>query len=191
MNIKVINHLSQKVQGCTRLAETHSSHECVKQNGFTLIEILIVIVIISIVACFAVLSINIYQNKRLETLANQLKNTLNLAQQEALLRPTTLGFEIKKNSILFYEHHNNSESEQDPWEAATDSIFGLHHIPNDVQMTLKIKGKSVEDLHPQLILSGSDITPFTIYVGKKGNPPLYKIIGESDGNIKTEAINEN
>lgn len=155
-------------------------------KGFTLIELLIVIVIISIVASFAALSININQNKRLETIANQLTNVISLAQQEAILRPATLGLVINKNTYQFYEHHPQTDPEKNPWVSMTDSLFELHHLPKDVQLSLKIQGKQSPDRIPQLIISGDDMTPFTIMVGKKDEPAIYKIIGEANGAIKYE-----
>lgn len=169
----------------------HKGGKANSTSGFTLIELLIVIVIISIVASFAVLSINFNQNKRLESLSNQLVNTLTLAEQEALLRTTTLGFSLTQNTFQFYEYHALKDPEKSPWQPLNDNILGLHHIPKDVQMTLKIEGKSVSTTQPKLIISPSgDITPFIIYVGKKDNPPHYKVRGEANGTIKSEMINE-
>ena len=160
-----------------------------KLSGFTLIELMIVIVIISVIASFAVLSININQNKRLETIANQLTNTLSLAQQEALIRSVTLGFAVNKNSVQFYNHQQGSAADDNPWKALSDPILGLKHFPKDIKMTLKIKDKSISGPVPQLVISASgEITPFILYIGKQGASPRYKIIGETNGSIKSEIV---
>ncbi|MHB1946859.1 MAG: type II secretion system minor pseudopilin GspH [Gammaproteobacteria bacterium] len=160
-------------------------------EGFTLIELLVVIVIISIVASFAVLSINFNQNKRLESISHQLANTLTLAEQEALLRSTTLGFVLNSNSFQFFEFHTPKNPEDNPWQAITDGSLGLHHIPDDVQMNLKVNGKNVPSGKPTLVISPSgDITAFVIYIAKKHSTPRYKVVGERNGSIKSEMMNE-
>jgi len=145
-------------------------------------------VMISIIASLAALSISVNKNKQLETLTYQLTNTLNLAQQEALLRSTTLGLVVSKNSFQFYQ----VGVKENTWEGMSDSLLGLKHIPKDIKVTLKIQNKIVSGAPPKLIISGSgEITPFTLYVGKEGSPPLYKIIGEPNGHIKSEMIHAN
>lgn len=160
-----------------------------KGRGFTLIELLVVIVIISIVGSFAVLTITVNQNKRLETLANQLANILTLAQQEALLRPATLGFVLTKTNYQFYEYRIPKKPDDNPWLAITSSVLGSHPIPNDVQVTLKTQNP--KNSTPQLIIApGADITPFKIFIGKKGASPRYRVTGQANGTITSEAIDE-
>lgn len=157
-------------------------------SGFTLIELLIVIVIISIVSSIALLSINVNQNKRLESMTNQLVNTFKLAEEEALLRSTTLSFILTNNAFQFYEYQTSADPKQ-TWHALNNTAFKLHHIPSNVQMTLKIQGEVITDTDPHLIISQSgDITPFTLYIGKKDSTPRYKIIGKANGVIKSEMI---
>lgn len=160
------------------------------QNGFTLIEILIVIVIISIISSIAVLSIGINKDKQLDSISDQLINILTLAEQEALLEPATIGFVLTPNSFQFYTYSPKGVDES-PWEAITGSTLGTHHLPNDVQITLKVQDKPVKGVEPKLILSPSgDITPFVLYIGRKGIAPRYKIIGTANGNIKKERADE-
>lgn len=159
-------------------------------HGFTLIELLIVIVIISVVATFALLSINVNQNKRLESFSNQLVNTLTLAEEEALLRSVTLGLSIAHNALQFYEYH--PEHKDNPWQVATDPTLSSHNLPNDIQLSLKIPGNPDVSAAFKLIISpNGDIAPFKIFVGKKGTPSRYVIIGEDNGAIHYESINEN
>ncbi len=155
------------------------------QQGFTLIELLIVIVIISIVSSVAVLTVHNNQNKRLQAMAEQLANVLQLAEEEALLRPATLGFKLTKTSFQFYLYHENGKH---PWQPMNDRIYGLHHIPDDVEIKFKTDEEIPENT-PQLIISGGSITPFTLLIGKKDEPARYKIVGASNGTIKTGIVN--
>src|SRR5438105_3387067 len=69
--------------------------------GFTLIEILIVIVIISIVTGIAALTISRNQQKQYEYLATSLSHLITLAEEEAMLRPTTLGLAFTDHTFQF------------------------------------------------------------------------------------------
>jgi general secretion pathway protein H len=161
-----------------------------KNLGFTLIEILIVIVIISVVASFAVLSININQNKRLESLTQQFVNMITLAEEEALLRPATLGLSITPHHFRFYEFHPE-KNKKNAWIPVDESSLGKHFIPKNTEVTLKIQNHTVASDLPQLIISPSgDVTPFVIFIGKKDAPPLFKITGMPNGEIKSERIDE-
>src|SRR5258708_39791946 len=83
--------------------------------GFTLIEILIVIVIISIVSGIAALTISRNQQKQYEYLANSLAHLITLAEEEAMLRPATLGLAFTPNSFQFFEYHNKIDKNKTHW----------------------------------------------------------------------------
>ena len=45
------------------------------------------------------------------------------------------------------------------------------------------------NLKPQIVIStNGDVTPFTIYVGRKGKKPLYAISGDADGNVTSREL---
>jgi len=69
--------------------------------GFTLIEILVVILIISIVTSVALLSISRNENRQLETFTKDLVQTLTLAQEQAMLQPAVLGLAIERHTYQF------------------------------------------------------------------------------------------
>lgn len=81
-----------------------------KQYGFTLLEILIVMVIMSIVAGFAVMTISYNRNSQVEQIAKQLKNIITLAEEEAILQSTTLGLAFTQHSFQFYQYQEKKTS---------------------------------------------------------------------------------
>lgn len=158
-----------------------------KNRGFTLIELLVVILIISIVAAFAVLSIRTNQTKRLESMSQQLVNLFLLAEEEAMLRSTTLGFAFTEDSFRFYEYHPNKG--KSAWLPLNHSSLGLHPIPSDVYLVLQINGKTIKSTEPKVIISQSgDITPFTLLIGKRDSIPQFSVIGSRSGNIKSQRL---
>lgn len=159
-----------------------------KHRGFTLIEILVVMVIICIVAGIAVLTLSTNQNKQFENLANQLTRIITLGEEEAMLRPATLSLVLTTTTFQFYLF----QEPQKTWRALSEQPLGLHHIPSNTQITLKIQDKTIPlDGKPQLIISASgEITPFIILIGKKAAKPFYAVIGEGNGNVHSELFHE-
>lgn len=152
-----------------------------KNPGFTLIEILIVMVIISIVAGVAVLTITTNKNKNIEDFTKQLVNTITLSEQEAMLRPATLGIAFTPDSFQFFQFDKK-------WILLTDKIYQKHNFPPDMTLTLKVQNKAAPlDGKPYLIISSNgDVSPFVILIGKHNQAPMYIITGDTSGNIKYE-----
>jgi general secretion pathway protein H len=146
-----------------------------KHRGFTLIELLIVMVIISVVGGVALLSISHNQNTRYDNLAKQITNLLSLAEEEAMLKPVVLGLGFTDTSFQFYEYDDskaNAKEKTNPWQPASSNELGLHRIPDDVQLTVKIR----------------DIIPFTILIGKPGSEPRYQVVGLANGSLTSGPI---
>ncbi len=161
-------------------------------KGFTLIEILIVIVIISIVSGIAALTLSRNQQKQYESLANRLAHVITLAEEEAMLRPATLGLAFKPDGFQFFEYHPKTNHNKIPWHPLTDPIFGLHRIAQNTEITLFIQNKKVDlSGQPQIIISMSgDIAPFIILIGKKEQLPLYQVIGYANGTVVSRIWHE-
>jgi general secretion pathway protein H len=163
-----------------------------KKIGFTLIELLIVMVIISIVAGIAVITISSNQRKQYETLANQLVNSILLAEQEAMLRPTTLGLAFTKHSFQFYTIQPDPETHENKWVAIDKPPLGRHSLPNNIQITLKIQNEIVEtNDSPKIIITPSnDLTPFIILIGKEDETPYYQVKGQANGEVTSATVSE-
>jgi len=166
-----------------------------RARGFTLIEILIVMVIISIVGAVAILTISQNENSRLDSLSKEMANMIVLAETQAMLQPTIIGLSISTDSYQFYQYQETKNEKDNPWRPLTASPFQLHIIPKGVQVTLKIEGKIIppsepmESPDPTLIIStNGDMTPFVILFGHTGSEPRYRIVGDENGNVKREKI---
>lgn len=154
-------------------------------QGFTLIEILIVIVIISIVSSIAALTISHNQQKQYEYLAKSLAHLITLAEEEAMLRPATLGLAFTPENYQFFEYQDKGTKTH--WVALTDKLFGKHTYSSSIKLTVHVQNKTVPlDGQPHLIISASgDIVPFTIWIGKEDQEPSYQVTGFADGNISS------
>jgi general secretion pathway protein H len=158
-------------------------------NGYTLLEILVVLVMISIVASMAMLTIGHNERKRLEVFTQKLAQTLSLAEEQALLQPATLGLGLSPDSFRFYEYRKTQTEAH--WEALSDQELGLQTIPADIQISLKIEDKiqalqTEDNKTPAILIStNGTLTPFVILIGKKNEKPRYVLRGHANGSISS------
>ncbi len=164
-----------------------------KYQGYTLIEILIVMIIISIVGTASVMLISRNKNTRLESLAKQITNIISLTEEQAMLQPAVLGFSVSQNSFQVYQYQEPTREQENAWLALSDSVLGKHSFPTSIAITVKIQGEAVEPKknQPQIIIStNGDITPFVILIGEKGKTPRYQITGEENGTLTQGVVKD-
>lgn len=163
-------------------------------QGFTLIEILVVLFIISIVTSVALMSISHNESKQLEAFTDELVQTISLAEEQAMLQPVVLGLSMRDKTLQFVTLKNELAAEKkDKWTSFEDHLLNKHAIPDDVHISIDVGQQKVssneEVSHPQVIIStNGDLTPFSIYIGKQGSKPSYVITGDADGNVSSHAL---
>lgn len=164
-------------------------------NGYTLIEILIVLFIISIVTSMAFLTIGSNENRQLESFANELTQILTLAEEQAMLQPSVLGLSLNEHSFQFASYDSVTDEKTKVWTPLQDKLLGRQRIPRGVALSVEVGEKRTgsvqesEKNNPQIIIStNGDITPFTIYVGKPGEKPRYAIRGDADGSVTNKLL---
>jgi general secretion pathway protein H len=154
-------------------------------KGYTLIEILVVLFIISIIACVALLTISQSQNKQLQTFAVELTQLVMLAEEQAMLQSTVLGLHFSDHGFQFARYRPSAEYKKNAWEPLQDRLLNRHTIPDDIEIGLEVNhGRINKNKDPQIVISANgEITPFTIFVGKKGQKPHYVITASADGSV--------
>lgn len=165
-------------------------------RGFTLIEILIVLVIISIVTTVALTSMKVNENRRVQNFSNELSQLISLVEEQALLRPEVLGVKINKGEFEFVSYKSDADvsKEQSQWVLIEDDdLLGKHEIPDDIRINV-VSGDDKDTVEeetflPQIIFStNGDVTPFAIYVGIQGKDPRYLVRGEANGTITVKEL---
>lgn len=159
--------------------------------GYTLLEVLVVLVIISIVSTTAVLMIGHNSNKELESYSKALVETLTLAEEEALLRATTLGLVFSNKDYGLYQAHEKPEGLE--WEVFSKAKL----TPDNLELSLLVneeaiplaeandEAKEAESKEPSLLIStNGTITPFRLLIGRKHDKPRYEIVASRDGSIE-------
>lgn len=166
-------------------------------RGFTLIELLVVIFIISIVTSVALLSIGRNENKKIEAFAKQFTQLLTLAQEKAMLQPVVIGLVLEKHSFHFASFSPAAGDKKIHWTSLDDKLLGKTSIPDDIELSLHVSSQKQnldaddeEETHdPQIIIStNGDLTPFTLYIGMRGQKPRYVLTGDADGRVTQQSI---
>ncbi|MCK5001996.1 MAG: type II secretion system minor pseudopilin GspH [Gammaproteobacteria bacterium] len=173
-------------------------------DGFTLLELMIVIVIVAILFSFATLTIRGSSPEDLiKEEAHRLHRLIQLALEEAVLKNTEYGLEFKSNSYRFLTYTG------DQWQAiSSDKLLRERELPEDMEIELAIEqtdiiiGDTAETIDqdsdeedeekkakPQVfLLSSEEITPeFSARFSLHGIETSYIVTGTIDGKNEVKA----
>jgi general secretion pathway protein H len=175
-----------------------------RPDGFSLIEILVVIVIIGIISGIALLSLGILgDDRQLQTEARRLTSLIEVAQDEAMMQGREFGVEFMNDSYRFVEY--------DPFinqwgELIGDDMLRLRELPDDVEFVLTLEGQRVllendparfedpeetsnrdltETFSPHLyIFSSGEITPFDLEITRRNDNQTVAIKSDLTGAVE-------
>lgn len=153
-------------------------------NGFTLIEILVVIVIVGITLSFALLAFGDFgSQRRIRVAAEQFINYVNFVQQQAILETATLGIMFNQNTYQVVKFQPPKT-----WQAMPKkSVFHLQHFPSDA--IIRLDSHSTINNTPSIIINASgDMSPFKLNVGSSKNNTIAVIRGESNGELVMQPV---
>ena len=172
------------------------------QIGFSLIEILVVIIIIGIIISVSSLSIGVINNDRIITNeAERFIALATLAQEEAEMQGREFGIEIMETSYRFVEYNAYA----DQWnEIYYDDTLRYRSLSEEIELELYIDGMPVlieensdffdagdenqsssYSYTPHLLIySSGDMTPFELKFVKRIDNNSVEIRGDLLGTIK-------
>lgn len=147
-------------------------------KGFTLLEIMVVIVIVGIVLSFMTLSTGSDRRaEQLEREAQRIVTLLQLASEEAVMRSEQLALRVNETGYEFMILENGK------WiELADDRPLRPRELPAGIELRLELQdnpppGLSAEDSEqPQVfLLSSGEMTPFVLLVSAPETEQSYVI----------------
>jgi general secretion pathway protein H len=160
--------------------------------GFTLLEILVVVVIIGVVVTFAVLAIGSRGlDDRLDLEARRLQELIALAADEAVLQGVELGFIQTADGYAFVALRDGKWSVPDEGGPLRARVL---REPFYLQMYVEGRpvppiagGDEQHELKPHvLLLSSGETTEFTLDLRARAHAPHYRLQGDALGRLKLE-----
>lgn len=112
-----------------------------KQFGFTLIEILVVVIIVATISGIALMSMGLIGDDReLDTERKRLATLIEVAQDEAMMQGREFGLELMTSTYRFVEFDPFSSQ----WsEILGDDLFRLRKLPDGMEFELYVEDKRV------------------------------------------------
>lgn len=166
--------------------------------GFTLIEILVVLVIIAIVISFAVLSIGVTgRDRELDEESRRIEGLVGLLQERAVLEGRDFGLLVEPNHYQFVVYRTRRQR----WESFDqEREFRRRDLPKGLSFELVLDSRVVilraqnEKLKsdapqstPQLIIAASgEGTPFKLTLLRAGTNSKASVSADSFGKLKVD-----
>ncbi len=179
-----------------------------KLNGFTMIEVLVVVMIIGICTAILVPQLgNLGSDQTLKTEARRMTVLMELASDEAVIQGREYGIRFGQGNLIFYEldldtgaweevQGDDSLRERRLPEAASYRLWvedreieldrDAREFPEeDNEKTLDANGDEIKIGPPPhvAILSSGEMTPFELLIEKDFDPTQFIVSGDSFGAI--------
>jgi general secretion pathway protein H len=166
------------------------NHSAQRSKGFTLIEILVVLVIIAVMVSFAVLSVNVTgRDTQLDDETQRIEGLLQLLRERAALEGHDFGLKVESSAYEFLRYDN----ERERWFTFDDeNTFRHRELPKGLEFALRLEARRVvlnatphPEAPPQLVIAASgEATPFEIHISRRGTDATAALIGDALGKIK-------
>ncbi len=151
-------------------------------RGFTLLEILVVVLIIGIVLSLATLAFRDDTAERLQTEARRLAALITLASQEAVLQGREFALAFAPGDYRF------QVLEEAKWVDVRDTVLRQRRLPEDITAFLEIEGETLpatpedKDQPPRVyLLSSGEVTPFTLTLKHTNSTATYQLHADPGG----------
>ena len=169
-------------------------------GGFTLLEILVVLVIIGVIITMATLSIGVLgSDPQSEDEARRFWAVLRQAREEAELQAIDLAIFVGATDYEFLRF----DTRRNQWQPMVDDkLYAQRTLPEGLRFRLWMEGREIvlkpglpdrskkdegEKWPPQLtVLSSGDVVPFELQIERDGAPALWRMTSLADGDLRVE-----
>ena len=155
-----------------------------RHKGFTLVEVMVVVVIIGILINFTVLSLRSHSPlDQLKEESERFMSLIRVASEEALLRSRFIGVDVTETGYGFLR------LEEETWHPVNDTLFRNRELPEDMSISLTMARPPGDDddeekRTPEIILLNSgELTPFDLKLSTLHSDDYYRLIGSETGEL--------
>jgi general secretion pathway protein H len=170
------------------------------QHGFTLLEILVVIVIIGVMVSMVSLSVGVLgADREVEDETRRFWAVLRQAREEAELQALDAAIFVGTSEYEFLRW----DTRRNEWlPIVEDQLYAQRSLPEGLRFRLWLEGREIvlkpglpdrsqKDEHqkfpPQLtVLSSGDVVPFELHIERDGAPALWRLTALADGDLRIE-----
>lgn len=163
--------------------------------GFTLLEVLVVVVIIGILTSMAVVSINVLGgDHEMDEEARRLQAVLTQVREDAMLEGRDVGLRLDVRGYDFLHYDGRYER----WDLVTDDpLLRERTLPEGLNVALFLESRQVQlvsrstptenaPVVPQVVVQASgDLVPFEVVLRRDGTDEERRITGTLEGAIET------
>ena len=167
--------------------------------GFTLLEVLVVLVIIGIITAMAVVSTAVLgKDRQLDEEAQRLQALLAQAREESMLDGRDVGVRVDRQGYDFLRYNGRVvEGRVVGWEPVVDDpLLRERALPEGLNAMLRLEAREIEleprtaptedePAQPQiLVMASGDVVPFDLLLGRDGSDEVRRISGTADGTFE-------
>ncbi len=157
-------------------------------QGFTLLELLIVVVIVGVMAGAISMSVGGNESRQLKDEAQRLIALIDIASQEAILNGREIALQVEKEAYQFLIF----DEETQKWLMIEADTLRPREVPEGIELSIMIEGQQEEvsrfgETEPSRvwILSSGEMSPFILVVDLFDGP-RYEINGSILGDLELE-----
>jgi general secretion pathway protein H len=175
-----------------------------RTRGFTLLELLVVLVVVAIMVSMATLSFGVLgRDRQAEEESRRFWTVLQQAREEAELQAEDLGIFVSADSYEYLRF----DTRRDEWQVIDDDeLFQQRRLPEGMRFRLRVDSRQIvmkPDLPnrgdkdenkkwpPQvMVLSSGEVMPFELELEREGAPALWRVTGLADNDLRVEKRDE-
>ena len=169
-------------------------------SGFTLLELLVVIVIIGIITSMAVVSVRVLGgDHQLDEEARRLRAVLSQAREDAMLEGRDVGVRLDEAGYDFVRF----DGRRNTWDLVVDDpLLRERRLPDGLRVGLRLEDRELQlklraiptveqqPLPQLMLLASGDLVPFEILLRRDGSEQERVIQGLVDGTIRVRSSEE-
>lgn len=158
-------------------------------RGFTLVELMVVLLIIGLMTGIAVLSMDLTRGDAARQVAVRLRDVVDVAHEQADMQGRNLAIGFWKHGWRFYELND-----QGRWQVPLkDPLLRARRLDAGMDFRLRLEGLDVtladtDKTHPQVyLLAGGDAQPFTLDI-VQSDVVRMRVKGDSLGTVTANPV---